>query len=378
MIKAEEIVKGFSTAEARWARFGPYYAMFPVDFAFEVIEKYSNRGDYVIDPFAGRCSSIYAGGVLGRNSLGIEINPVGWLYGTVKLNPADKENVLDRLLEIYGKRNYYRKTIKRMPQFFRMCYCDEVLKFLLAARGHLDWRTKNVDATLMSIILVYLHGKLGEGLSNQMRMTKSMGMNYSVKWWKKNKMMVPPKINPCEFISNKIEWRFEKGKPKVTDSAVVFGDSSNELRAIVNRAQGADIKFSLLFTSPPYRSITNYHADQWLRLWLLGGKANGNPVLGKHRGRFTSKHDYFELLDNVFGQCAKLMRRYSTIYVRTDKREYTFNTTVSILRKHFPKHRLRTIEKPLKKNTKTQTKLFGDYTLKPGEVDILLTRRSQS
>ena len=150
MIKTEDIVKGFKTPEARWARFGPYYAMFPVDFAFEVVEEYSKVGDFIIDPFAGRGSSIYAGGVLGRHSIGIEINPVGWLYGSVKLQPADKEAVINRLLEIHSKRNYYKKAIERMPEFYRMCYCDEVLKFLLAARKHLDWKNGSTDATLMS------------------------------------------------------------------------------------------------------------------------------------------------------------------------------------------------------------------------------------
>ena len=84
MIKVENIITSFKTPEARWARFGPYYAMFPLDFAFNVVEKYSHKGDYIIDPFAGRCSSIFAGGVLGRYSFGIEINPVGWLYGRVR------------------------------------------------------------------------------------------------------------------------------------------------------------------------------------------------------------------------------------------------------------------------------------------------------
>src|SRR6188768_1478757 len=98
-----------------------------------------------------------------------------------------------------------------MDKFFRMCYCDEVLKFLLSARANLNWKNNSADATLMSIILIYLHAKLGEGLSNQMRMTKSMGMAYSVKWWKKHKMIKPPKINPCDFIMNKINWRYEKG-----------------------------------------------------------------------------------------------------------------------------------------------------------------------
>jgi DNA modification methylase len=373
MITADKVLKGFETAEARWARFGPYYAMFPLEFAFEVVEKYSKRGDFIIDPFAGRCSSVYAGAVLGRNSLGIEINPVGWLYGSIKLKPANKEEVIDRLLEIYGKRNLYNLEIELMPEFYRICYCDEVLKFLLSARMHLDWLNNSVDGTLMSIILIYLHAKLGEGLSNQMRMTKTMGMHYSIMWWKKNKLMQPPEINPCEFILKKINWRYEKGKPKVHESAVVFGDSTNKLISIAERSVRNNIKFSLLFTSPPYYSITDYYTDQWLRLWLLGGSENPQSLKDKHKKRFINKPEYYELLDKVFGLCSKMMKKRSTIYVRTDKREYTYDSTLEILIKHFPKHDIQIVEKPLTKETKTQTKLFGDDSLKPGEVDIIMT-----
>lgn len=373
MTSKEKILKGFGTAEARWARFGPYYAMFPLDFAFDVVEKYSNPGDYIIDPFAGRCSSVYAGGVLGRKSLGIEINPVGWLYGTVKLQPAEKKEVICRLQEIYEKRNHDKQPIEALPEFYRICYCDEVLKFLLTARTHLDWENNNVDATLMSILLIYLHAKLGEGLSNQMQMTMSMGMNYSVQWWKKNNLTSPPEINPYQFILKKIEWRYGKGTPSVTESAVVLGDSSNELISIAQNAIDNDIKFSLLFTSPPYYSITNYHTDQWLRLWLLGGTENPQSLKDKHKGRFINKQEYYDLLDGVFGECTKIMEQKSTIYVRTDKREFTFNSTLEILKKHFPKHTITIIEKPLAQDTKTQTKLYGDQSMKPGEVDIVLT-----
>jgi len=365
-------IKGFGNAEARWARFGPYYAMFPIDFAFEVVEKYSNKGDFIIDPFAGRCSSIYAGGILGRHSLGVEINPVGWLYGTVKLNPADKEAVVNRLYEIYKKRNYYNRSLEKMPLFYRMCYCDEVLKFLLSARKNLDWKSNNVDATLMSILLVYLHGKLGEGLSNQMRMTKAMGVNYSIEWWKKNNFLTPPEINPLEFVSKKIEWRYKKGKPDVFDSQVIYGDSTNELNQILQRSEETGVKFSLLFTSPPYCSVTDYYADQWLRLWLLGGSETPELKKEKHKGRFTSKDDYYNLLDSVFGDCAGMMEEKSTVYVRTDKREYTFNSTLEILKKHFPKHKITITDQPFKK--KTQTEIHGNSSKETGEVDIILTR----
>ena len=374
MLVKEKILHGFDTAESRWARFGPYYAMFPVDFAFEVVEKYSKEGDFIIDPFAGRCSSIFAGGVLGRNSLGIEINPVGWLYGTVKLSPAKKDDVIDRLLEIYGKRNAFQDMALGMPEFYHICYCDEVLRFLLSARTYLDWENNNIDATLMSIILIYLHGKIGEGLSNQMRMTKSMGMNYSVNWWKNNNMAVPPEINPCEFLIKKIDWRYAKGLPQVCDSKVLFGDSSVQLVDIARRSIENDIKFSLLFTSPPYCAVTNYYADQWLRLWMLGGSDSPKAIQDKHKGRFANKQEYYELLDNVFGLCSKMMAKKSTIYVRTDKREFTFKSTLEILQKHFPKHNVQIVEKPLTELSKTQTKLFGDKSMKPGEVDIILTR----
>jgi hypothetical protein len=245
----------------------------------------------------------------------------------------------------------------------------------LSARENLNWKTDNVDATLMSILLIYLHAKLGEGLSNQMRMTKSMGLNYSIQWWKSKRMETPPEINPCNFIIKKIDWRYEKGKPSIKfDSRVIFGDSSEKLINIADKAVENDIKFSLLFTSPPYCSITDYHADQWLRLWLLGGSENPQSLKEKNKGRFVNKLEYYDLLDNVFGLCAKMMKTKSTVYVRTDKREFTFNSTLEILTKHFPKHKIQIIEKPLKEDTKTQTKLYGDKSMKPGEVDIIMKR----
>lgn len=374
MTEIKDVVKGFKTAESRWARFGPYYAMFPVDFAFEVVKKYSSADDYILDPFAGRGSSIYAGGVLGRRSLGIEINPVGWLYGTVKLNPAPKEEVMDRLDEIYDKRNRHNKAIDRMPEFYRICYCDEVLKFLLSAKKRLDWKESKADATLMAIILVYLHAKIGEGLSNQMRMTKSMGMNYSIKWWKEKGLVKPPELNPAEVIRNKIKWRYKKGMPKITKSTVIYGDSTIELEKMAERVIQHNTKFSLLFTSPPYYSITDYYADQWLRLWMLGGSEIPKTISEKHKGRFVNKERYYSLLDNVFGLSAQIMGKKSTIYVRTDKRKFTLDTTVKILKKYFPKHEMRITNKPLKENTKTQTKLYGDQSMKPGEVDIIMKR----
>src|SRR5260370_41234066 len=87
----------YGTAERRWAGFGPYYAMFPTAFADRVIRSYSAEGDVVLDPFAGRGTSIFSAATQRRIAIGIEINPVGFLYARTKLRPADFEAVERRV-----------------------------------------------------------------------------------------------------------------------------------------------------------------------------------------------------------------------------------------------------------------------------------------
>jgi hypothetical protein len=70
-----------------------------------------------------------------------------------------------------------------------------------------------------------------------------------------------------------------------------------------------------------------------------------------------------------------MMKRESTVYVRTDKREFTFNSTLEILKRHFPNHSVKIVEKPLTKDTKNSNKTLRDKTMKPGEVDIIMSRK---
>jgi len=364
MLKYNKILNGRNSAESRWLRFGPYYAMFPMKFAFKVIENYSNEDEYVLDPFSGRGTSIIASSLLKRKSVGIEINPLGWIYTKVKLNPSSKNRILNRLSTIYKISQKDRSRLKNYSEFFNMCFCEDVLAFLIIARELLNWKKSSVDRTLMSFLLVYLHGKIGEGLSNQMMKTKSMGEKYSINWWRRNGLNKPPQINPYEFIKSRIEWRYEKGKLNLNHSEVHLGDSSKILRNI-------DKKFDLLFTSPPYWSLTDYHIDQWLRLWLLGNESEPKANKDKYKGRFASKENYKKLLDDVFYQSSKLMKRNSIIYVRTDSRKFTLSITKEILSKYFPKHQMNIKRKPFHK--KTQTELFGNKTKKSGEIDLVLT-----
>ncbi len=363
-----EFPTGFGTAISRWSGIGPYYAMFPQRFAFEKIQQYTRPKDRVLDPFAGRGTSIFYAAAQGRSGYGVEMNPVGWLYGHVKLNVADGVAVENRLIELCGLTDNYTEGDK-LPKFFQHCYSTGVLSFLLAARAELDWRSNIVDATLMAIILVDLHGNRGQSLSNQMRQTKSMAPAYSIDWWEKQKM-VPPEIDVLSLLTKKIRWRFAKGIPQIHESKIAFGNSLVKLPEEVAEVQaGKNKKFKLLLTSPPYHNVTNYEYDQWLRYWMLGGP--NFPVSAKTEltSRYVHKPEYINLLEKVFTASSEMMQKSGIVYVRTDAREFTRDTTLEILQKCFPKKKL-SYTHSIKAGT--QTSLFGDKTLKPGEIDIIL------
>ncbi len=364
----------YRTAEARWAGLGPYYAMFPAPFSDAVVEQYSAVGDAILDPFAGRGTSLFSAVRSGRSALGIEVNPVGWIYSKTKLSPAPREKVEKRISDIARLAKAYHLEADALPPFFHACYSNTVRRFLLAARNHLNWRRSGTDRTLMAFLLTHLHGKPTDVLSNQMRQAKAMSPQYAIAWWA-DRGMRPPDVDPSAFLLKKLDWRYAKGTPAGSDSLVVLGDSVTVLPRLKKRLKDRVTKRpALMLTSPPYFGVTNYHYDQWIRLWLLGGpptdRRSLTPFKGKHRGRFENLDVYRNLLRRVFETSAELMKHDAVVYVRTDCKEPTLSLTHLTLERAFPRHRIRSKTRPMV--GLAQTRLFGTRPEKTGEVDLVL------
>ena len=363
--------KTFETAAQRWEGVGPYYAMFPIRFADAVIHEHTAVGDVVLDPFAGRGTALFSAAALGRRGLGVEISPVGWVYAKAKLGPGTLEQVEERLLEVADVGAEYNKQARSLPQFFKKCFSPPVRRFLLAARGVLDWRRCTSDRTLMAILLVYLHGKEGQALSNQMRQTKAMSPHYAIKWWAENGTK-PPDLDAVEFMQQRIRWRYAKGVVDADGSRVLLGNSIVQLPQLERHlCEKKTPKAKLLLTSPPYFGVTNYHYDQWLRLWLLGFETDAYVRRGPYQGRFTNPGSYQSLLKKVFSRAAKLVADDAVIYVRTSRDPFTKQATLEAILGAFPNKRL--VERGRPFRSPTQTHLFGDRTPKAGEVDLVLT-----
>src|ERR1700679_3730343 len=154
----------YQDAKDRWAGLGPSYAMFPSIFADDVVAKYSRAGDTVLDPFAGRGTSLFSSIIAGRKALGMEVNPVGWIYSKTKLSPAPKKKVLERIIEVELLAAGFSQCADELPLFFHRCFSPNVRSFLMCARSVLNWKHNNVDRTAMAFLLTHLHGKSTDSL----------------------------------------------------------------------------------------------------------------------------------------------------------------------------------------------------------------------
>jgi DNA methylase len=367
------MARTYQDAADRWAGVGPYYAMFPVAFADDVVRTYTQPGGVVLDPFAGRGTAVFSAATQDRLGIGIEINPVGYVYAKAKLSPGSQKLVELRLVELAKGAGQFQRDMEDLPRFFHRCFSPRVCMFLLSARRDLNWRQSKVDCTVMALLLVYLHGKTGAALSNQLRQTKSMSPQYAVRWWDERKLD-PPDIDPVAFLKKRLDWRYAKGIPATRSGIMYLGNSVEKLEALRRRIAKTSLsKSNLLFTSPPYHGITNYHYDQWLRLWLLGNPPNALRNGNGRSGKFEAREEYASLLEQVFSRAARLLQHDATIYVRTDSREFTYRTTLEVLHKVFPDKYMTEIRRPLL--GPSQTRLFGKAstpTDKNGEVDLIL------
>lgn len=355
----------YGTAKGRFAGLGPYFAMFPVPFAENVVTAFCPKGGKLLDPFCGRGTAPFMAQSNGRFALGVDSNPVAWVFAKAKTQPQkSKKKLLERIDEVWQFSN--ASDAKHCNEFQKWAWHPDVLQFVNSARRTLDWKNSATDWTLMGIILTSIHSKRGDGLSNQMTKSRALGPDYSVRWWKE-KGMQPPKISPVSYLKGRVEWRYLHGTvSRDTPAEIILGEAEVALR---NRKSGT---CDLLFTSPPYLDVTSYLHDSWIRLWALG-EGPARPDWRKDE-KIHKLEPYRNMLEAVLAQSKRLLKQSGSVWIRTDARRATKETTREILgdlwggrclysRADMPK--------------RTQTYHYGDMTPKKGEVDFLITRSPQ-
>jgi hypothetical protein len=278
----------------------PYFAMFPEAFAERWIGELTKPGDLVLDPFCGRGTMPFQALLMGRRAVGSDINPVAYCITRAKTNAPTVASLRSRITRLegeYSPRSHEAKT-DTLPDFYHHAYDPGTLGQVLYLRSRLRWAESDVDCMLAALMLGALHGESARSpsyLSNQMPRTISTKPDYSVRYWKKRRLL-PPRRDAFTLLRDRASYRYASDRPDLRASVACA-----DVRDLPREGAVAAGSVKAAITSPPYLDVTNFEEDQWLRLWFLGGPPH--PT----RGRISTDDRHYSL-DGYWGLIADTWR----------------------------------------------------------------------
>ena len=291
----------------------PYFAMFPESFVRRNVLAWSKRDDVIFDPFSGRGTTVFESLLNGRRALGCDTNPVAFCLSRAKADPPPLSEIVERLATLQkGAQRFSSKAKETKDEFFTLCFHEETLRQLLFLKKHLQWRDDRTDCFIAALALGCLHGESHRTelcFSNRMPRTISTKPAYSVRWWNE-KGCVPPKRDAFSILRTCAEYRYAAPLPELK-GRVVEGD----VRRAGTLLRSYKEKVKLVITSPPYLDITDYHEDQWLRLWFLGGAMK--PITGQGKDdRHRRVEAYWQFLREAWKGIAPLLQTSAQVVIR--------------------------------------------------------------
>ena len=291
----------------------PYFAMFPEAFVRRNVLAWSTREDVILDPFSGRGTTVFESLLNGRKAIGCDTNPVAVCLSRAKADPPKFAQVQERLRELERFSSARPAEMKELKdEFFQACFHEKTLLQVLSLMRDLSWRTSRTDCFIAAMALGCLHGESHRTalcFSNRMPRTISTKPAYSVRWWKQNGCL-PPQRDVFEILKQCAEYRFASEPPTIK-GRVAEGDARRAAKLL----KGYKERVKLVITSPPYLDITDYHEDQWLRLWFLGGPSR--PIAGQGKDdRHRVVAAYWKFLGNAWQGIAPLLQDSAQVVVR--------------------------------------------------------------
>jgi hypothetical protein len=264
-----------------------YMAMFPPELPHYFIERFTQPGDTVLDPFSGRGTTPVEAAAQGRHGIGNDLNPLAVALTRGKLSNPTVEEVLKRLEKLESDYSSKDWSIEDEPEKIRMIYHDNTLRQMVYLKEKLDWSEPGVDAFIVAVLMGAMHGNSKGFLSLPMPNTFSMGWNYiSRKVREEPEKFACPDRDTFEVLRTRVKRQLSKGQLPGYGIAI-YGD----VRRLDEKIEHGSVQ--LLFTSPPYLKVIKYGLYNWIRLWFLTESGSHEEV----DGALDDTHALVEYLD---------------------------------------------------------------------------------
>ncbi len=272
-IETPTFVNEFWTAKQRAAHSLheiSYRACFKPQLPRFFIERLTQPGERVYDPFMGRGTTLLEAALLGRVPVGCDVNPLSVVLTRPRFRPPTLDEISQRLLEI----NFHDQD--ESPEELLVFYHPETLREIGALKKYLLHRraTHTLDAVDDWIGLVALNRLTGHSPGFFSVYTMPPNQAVSVKSQRKineRRAQTPPRrsvpaiiLKKSRSLLSECDASTRRTLAQVAESAQLLTQPSSAIPQIESNS------ISLVVTSPPFLDVVDYAGDNWLRCWFLG------------------------------------------------------------------------------------------------------------
>ena len=256
-----------------------YRACFKPQLVDFFVQRFSEPGDRVYDPFMGRGTTVVEAALLGRVVAGCDVNPLSVVLTKPRLAPPTLEQVSERLrsLDLTAGHDGYRDDLT-------VFYHPETLSTLCALRAYLHTRRAGgaIDEVDEWIEMVAVNRLTGH--SRGFFSVYTLPPNQAVSLASQVKInarrqQTPPARDVVQLVINKSKSLLRDCSQATRRRLEAHGAQRQLLVAPSHRTpELRTASVDLVVTSPPFLDVVDYASDNWLRCWFCGIESNTVPM----------------------------------------------------------------------------------------------------
>ncbi|HSA10277.1 MAG TPA: DNA methyltransferase [Candidatus Paceibacterota bacterium] len=247
-----------------------YRACFKPQLPRFFIERLTQPGETVYDPFMGRGTTVLEAALLGRLPCGCDINPLSLVLTRPRLCPPSLVDVAQRLRQIdFASADEFPEELLVFFHPDTLLAIASLKQYLLARRA-----ANALDAVDDWICLIALNRLTGHSPGFFSVYTLPPNQAVSVKSQRKinaDRKQTPPLRDVPGLILKKTrkllrdcDAATRSVLAELAPHAVLLSQTAAQTPQIAAQS------VSLVVTSPPFLNVVDYATDNWLRCWFLG------------------------------------------------------------------------------------------------------------
>lgn len=227
------------------------------------IDRLTQPGDIVYDPFMGRGTTLVEAALKGRVPFGNDINPLSRALTEPRIHPPTLNQIEARLDEIP-----WDEFVDLEHEELLVFYHPKTLARLEGLRRWFRQRNESgtvdpVDRWIRMVAVTRLTGHSARFFSGYTLPPNQAATLDGQRKINARKNLTPPEKDVRAILEWKSKRFLSQGVAPPDHALFLTGEADKT-------PQIPDDAVSLTVTSPPFLDVVNYETDNWLRCWFLG------------------------------------------------------------------------------------------------------------